>query len=88
MEPTKLDEPFIGFFKEWVSKDLNQDSSGITNDTPILKQGLLDSLQIMQLISAIEERYTLSIPLEEVIEENFVSPKTIGDLLAAIMENS
>jgi len=45
--------------------------SRITPSTPLLEEGLLDSLQIVTLIGELEKDLGCQIPLDEVIPENF-----------------
>ena len=53
----------------------------ITADTPLIEGGLLDSIGILELVSFLEERFALSLPLEEFVPENFHTP---GDILAML----
>lgn len=47
------------------------DASQIDATTPLLDQGLLDSLQIVTLIGELESGLGCQIPLDEVIPDNF-----------------
>ena len=75
---------FITYFNAWVATELGYQGAPIELDSPILEMGLLDSLQIMQLISTLEEHEDVSIPLEEVVEENFVTPAAVNAMLTRI----
>lgn len=49
----------------------------INDDTLLIEEGILDSMGIMYLISELEDRLSLEIPLENVEEKDF---STIKDL--------
>jgi acyl carrier protein len=44
---------------------------GITDDTELLDEGLLDSLGVMKLVAFLEHRYSCMIPEENIRSENF-----------------
>ena len=45
----------------------------IEDDENLLLSGLVDSLGVMSLVEFIEEEYSLQIPFEDVVIENFMS---------------
>lgn len=49
----------------------------INDDTLLIEEGILDSMGIMYLISELEDRLSLEIPLENIEEKDF---STIKDL--------
>lgn len=59
-------------------------ASEVTADTPLLEQGLLDSLGLMKLIAFLERRYRLSVPEQEITPENFRSLATIRKLIESL----
>jgi acyl carrier protein len=79
---------FTTYFNTWVATELGYQGAPLEPESPILEMGLLDSLQIMQLITALEEREGLSIPLEEVVEENFVTPAAVNAMVTRIKAQS
>ena len=60
-----------------------QDCSDIRNDTLLLEKGILDSLSIVFLISELETRLNITIPLENVVESNF---KNIDSIAALVLD--
>ena len=58
-----------------------QDYDNIGYDTLLMKEGILDSMSILYLIYELEEKFKISIPLEDVIEENFKTIDAIADFI-------
>lgn len=53
----------------------------ITADTMLLEEEIVDSLAVMVLISELEEKYGIVIPVDQIAAEDFVSVNTIVDLV-------
>ncbi len=65
--------------KEIIAKDLNKDTDGITMDTDV-KEGLeADSLDLIEVVNDVEDKYGIAIDEVEDI-------KTVGDLVRMIEE--
>jgi|GraSoiStandDraft_4_1057263.scaffolds.fasta_scaffold3773335_1 acyl carrier protein len=56
-------------------------ASEVYEDTPLLEQGLLDSLGLMKLIAFLEHNYRFVVPEEEITPDNFKSLATIRRLI-------
>lgn len=52
----------------------------------LIGDGVLDSLDIVTLITEINSAYDVSIPAEEILPENFRSAKAIYDLITRLDE--
>ena len=52
----------------------------------LIGDGVLDSLDIVTLITEINSAYDVSIPAEEILPENFRSAKEIYDLITRLDE--
>lgn len=52
----------------------------------LIGDGVLDSLDIVTLITEINSAYDVSIPAEEILPENFRSAKAIYDLITRLNE--
>jgi len=50
-------------------------------DTPLLDDGVLDSLQIIQLVKHIESRFGVEVALEELVPENFVDANAVTSMV-------
>lgn len=52
----------------------------------LIGEGILDSLDIVTLITEINSAYDVNIPAEEILPENFSSAKAIYDLITRLDE--
>ncbi len=55
--------------------------STVEVDEPLWSSGILDSITIVELAVEIENEYNISIPFDEIIEDNF---QTVSNLLVYI----
>ena len=53
----------------------------ITSTTPLIEQGIIDSMGLMQIVSFVEERTGVRVPDDEVSPENFETIETIETLV-------
>jgi len=60
----------------------------IAADTELIEQGVLDSLEILRLVSFLEERFHLAVPVDEFVPENFRTPATIAAMTARLQAPS
>ena len=52
----------------------------------LIEEGILDSLDIVTLITEVNNAFDVQIPAEEVLPENFASAKTIWALIQRLDE--
>jgi len=55
----------------------------ISDDTDLLKSGILDSLSLMKLVVFIEEQFGIVVGETELIPNNFVSVNAISQFVSA-----
>jgi acyl carrier protein len=58
----------------------------LLKDSPILDEGWLDSLQTMQLVTHLENRFAFKLPIEEMIPENFETPDRLGVMVWRLLQ--
>lgn len=68
-----------------ILRELHPDVDFNTADD-LIGDGVLDSLDIVTLITEINSAYDVSIPAEEILPENFRSAKAIYDLITRLDE--
>lgn len=57
----------------------------INDDTMLLDEGILDSIGILYLVSEIEEKNGIIIPIDEITEEHFKNVKAIDNYITQIL---
>ena len=55
----------------------------VSPDEPLIENGVLTSLQTVELVTFLEERFDIIVEDEEFDEENFGSVETIASLVAS-----
>lgn len=73
--------------KERVLKVLEEVNEDILHfeGSSLIDAGLLDSFQVIDLVSMLEEEFDIEIDAELVIVENFVSVDAITDMVSSIV---
>ena len=68
-----------------ILTDLHSDVD-FTKEEELIDNGILDSLDIVTLITEISDEFDVSIPAEEIIPENFNSAEAIMALITKLDE--
>ena len=68
-----------------ILTDLHPDID-FTSEEALIDDGILDSLDIVTLITEINDKFDVSIPAEEIIPENFNSAAALMALIEKIDE--
>jgi len=64
------------------SRPLAATKAGVLNaETRLMESGILDSLELMSLVTHMEQQYSFSLPEGEFIPENFETPGTIAQMV-------
>ena len=66
----------------WIKDNCSGDASmaDLSLDTPLLEQGLLDSIQIVQMVNFLETQFAVKVDVDDLVPENFDSLVSIRDL--------
>ncbi|WP_026508290.1 acyl carrier protein [Butyrivibrio sp. MC2013] len=56
-------------------------------ETALIDDGILDSFDILQIISALNEEYDISIPASEIVPANFNSAQGLYDMVQRLLED-
>ena len=70
---------------DFISSSAPQLGGDITDDTPLLERGLLDSLLLMNLIAFLERKYKIEVPDEEIVPENFQDLRSIRSFISRLV---
>jgi len=67
---------------EYVTEEyLEEDDDELTNDTPLISGGIVDSFSMVSLKRFLENRYTISIPDDKATPEAFDTVNKICELV-------
>jgi len=68
---------------EWVRKSAAPrfPDLDVRADTLLIDSGVLDSIEILNLVGFLEERFGIALPVEEFVPENFRDPETVARLV-------
>lgn len=67
--------------REHIVKEILQQEVPLWDDTPLIEEGYLTSLQAVELVMFLEQRFGIQIDPEEVNEDEFRSLDTIAGLV-------
>ncbi len=65
-----------------VDEIIKDPSVEITPDSDLLIGGYLDSVSVVRLVAHLEDQYSVKIPPEDILIENFGSIKSISDYIS------
>ena len=51
------------------------------NGDDMVRDGLIDSMAILELLSELEEKYDIEFPQEEIVSKNFKNTETIAQMI-------
>jgi len=69
-----------------ILKGLHPDVD-VENCTTLIDDKIIDSFDIVTLISELSEEFDVTIPVEEIVPENFNSAKAIHALIERLLED-
>jgi len=68
--------------QDFISKELLSGSFEVETDESLLADGMVDSLGMLRLVTFIEETYSIQIPPEDLVIENFFTIDVIAAYLS------
>ncbi len=75
-------EQFVQSVLEEITGEVIED-----NGLMLLEKELLDSMSILFLVSEIEDKFEIQIPMEDVVEDNFKNIESIAGYVSAKVKN-
>ncbi|MBO5623822.1 MAG: acyl carrier protein [Butyrivibrio sp.] len=69
-----------------ILSEIKDDVDFETEDR-LIDDGILDSFDILQIISALNDEYDISIPASEIIPENFNSAESLWEMVQRLQED-
>ena len=69
-----------------ILKEMN-DTIDFETETALIDGEIIDSLDLMELISEMEEAFDITIEMEDIIPENFNSAEAMWELITRLQDN-
>ena len=68
--------------KSYIAQDvLGGKDIGLDETTPLLEWGIINSLEMVKLLSFIRKQFAVDIPTEKLVADSFTSVSSIADLV-------
>jgi acyl carrier protein len=68
------------------SRPLTGSKAGALNsETRLMESGILDSLELMSLVTHVEQQYGFNLPEDEFVPENFETPGSVAQMIRRAM---
>ena len=58
------------------------------NTTDLIDGGILDSFDILQIISSLNDEFDISIPAHEIVPQNFNSTKALWEMVQRLQDEA
>ena len=68
----------------WIRDRFPEEDLDIQQDTRLLETSLLNSMDLLEMVTHIEELYHISVDPDDLIPENFESPGKIVELVMKV----
>ncbi len=68
--------------REWLQENVTGNRE-VSDDEQLIENGVLTSLQTVELVMFLEDRFGVTVEDEELDEENFASVRTMADLVTS-----
>lgn len=69
---------------DWTNKNCLKDKPDfvVTEDTPLLENNLMDSMDFLSLVTFLEEEHNIKIDTDDMTPDNFETPRAVAALVA------
>lgn len=75
-------ENVVAEIRGWLQENVTGNRD-VPEDEPLIEKGVLTSLQTVELVMFMEDRFDIVVEDEELNEETFASVRTIADLVTS-----
>jgi acyl carrier protein len=71
--------------RAYIANDvLDGKDVGLTEETPLLEWGIVNSFEIVKLLAFIDQAFGIDVPAARVIAENFKTIRALAELVVAL----
>ena len=75
----------LAIITDWLA-GLPTGQEGMQPDTALIEQGILDSIEILNLVAFLEERFAVALPVDAFVPENFATPAAVAALVGRLAD--
>lgn len=72
----------------WLRAEIADKDIEIGPETEVIAENLLDSMDLLRLVSYLEERFGLALAPELIVPENFTTPQRVAELIARVSQGA
>ena len=73
-----ISNDLISYFKQQLSVD-------VTEDTPLIENGIIDSMGVIELVTHVSEKYQIEFSGDDMTEENFGTVRAFAKLIQTLV---
>jgi len=85
MARSKLDQILVDILP-WLCDKVQDKNREIKPETELITDNLLDSMEFLELVSFLEEKFNIELDPDILIPENFKTPKDIASMVAGTLD--
>ena len=75
--------------KQYIAQNiLDGKDIGLDATTPLLEWGIINSMELLRLLSFIQQRFGVEIPFEKVTADDFVTIEAIASLVSSLARSN
>lgn len=82
------DADILAGLHDYIANEvLEGEDVGLEASTPLLELGVLNSMEIMKLVSHIENRFEVTVPMGKILAESFKDLNAITDMVVELAQD-
>ena len=70
----------------WLNQKIQVKKEGITPATELITDNLIDSMEFLEMVSFLEEKFNIELDPDVLTPENFKTPMTVASMVAASLD--
>jgi len=75
----------LAIITDWLA-GLPTGQGDLLPDTALIEQGILDSIELLNLVAFLEERFAVALPVDAFVPENFATPAAVAALVGRLAD--
>jgi acyl carrier protein len=85
-----MDQPkILARIHEYIANEvLEGDANGLSYSTPLLEIGVINSVELIRLVTFIERTFAVCIPADQMVSDHFGTVEAIGRLVFRLQSPS